>query len=225
MTSAGAAPRGQFITFEGGEGAGKSTQLLHLAERLKQHGVDAVATREPGGSPHAETLREVLLSGRAKPLGPLGEAVLFSAARIDHIDTLIAPALAHGSFVLCDRFADSTRAYQGALGHVDAQIIDVLEAIALRGLRPDLTLLLDLPPQEGLARAEKRRAAGAAPDRFEGEGAAFHEGLRKAFLDIAASEPNRYCVIDATLPESEVAAAIWELVEARFLSAPAKPHG
>ena len=218
-----AATRGRFVTFEGGEGVGKSTQLKRLAAKLGDRGLDVVTTREPGGSPLAETLRGALLSGRAAPLGPLGEATLFTAARIDHVDKVIAPALARGAFVLCDRFADSTRAYQGALGAVDARMIALLERVALGDLRPDLTLVLDLPAREAQARAAARRGAGAAPDRFEGEDDAFHAALRKAFLDIADEAPDRCRVVDAGLPVEDVAAAIWREVEARCLEpAPAK---
>jgi dTMP kinase len=207
---------GRFLTFEGGEGAGKSTQMRRLQERLAQRGIEAIATREPGGSPHAEELREALLGGKAARLGPLGEAILFSAARIDHLDRLIKPALARGAWVICDRFADSTRAYQGARGGVDPRLIALLERVALLGTRPDLTIILDIPPEIGLERAARRRRPDEAPDRFERENLAFHEGLRQAYLDIAASEPGRCCVVDALAPEDEVAQAIWHIVEARF---------
>lgn len=225
MNPGAGARRGRFITFEGGEGAGKTTQLARLAERLRAHGVETVTTREPGGSPTAEKLRAALLSGRAAPLGPLAEAVLFTAARIDHVDTLIEPALDRGAWVLCDRFADSTRAYQGALGQADPRAIALLEHVALGRTRPDLTIILDLPPQEGLARAALRREHGAGADRFESEGESFHEGLRRAFLDIAAAEPDRCCVVNANLPEEEVARAIWQLIEARFLRQDRRPGG
>lgn len=207
---------GRFITFEGGEGAGKSTQMRRLQQRLAEHGIEAIATREPGGSPHAETLREALLGGRAASLGPLGEAVLFSAARIDHLDRLIKPALTRGAWVICDRFADSTRAYQGARGGVEPRLIALLERVALLGTTPDLTIILDLPPRIGLERAERRRAPDENADRFEREDLAFHEGLRQAYLDIATGEPGRCCVVDALAPEEEVAQAIWHIVEARF---------
>jgi dTMP kinase len=208
---------GRFITFEGGEGAGKSTQMRRLQERLAKQGIEAIATREPGGSPHAETLREALLGGKAAPLGPLGEAILFSAARIDHLDRLIKPALARGAWVICDRFADSTRAYQGARGGVEPRLIALLERVSLLGTRPDLTIILDLPPEIGLERAKRRRSKDEIADRFEREDIAFHEGLRQAFLEIAASEPGRCCVVDALMPENEVTEAIWHIVEARFL--------
>ena len=212
------AHRGRFITFEGGEGVGKSTQLQLLAERLRQCGLEAVATREPGGSSRAERLRELLLSGRAARYGALGEAILFTAARIDHVDALIKPALARGAFVLCDRFIDSTMAYQGMLGKADKRMLALLERAALGPLRPDLTLVLDLPSTEGSARAAKRRGSQATPDRFEREGAGFHEELRRAFLNIAAREPERCRVIDAGKSSEEVAQAVWRLVEEQFLT-------
>jgi dTMP kinase len=208
--------RGRFITLEGGEGAGKSTQARLLAERLRMRGLECVTTREPGGSPGAERLREVLLSGAAAPLGATAEALLFSAARIDHVDQTIRPALERGAFVVSDRFADSTRAYQGALGNLDPQLISSLERIAVGAYRPDLTLVLDLPADVGMGRAAARRAE-ATPDRFEREGAAFHEGLRRAFLDIAKEEPERCVVIDATRSVSEISDAIWAAVEERLL--------
>ena len=216
------ARKGRLITFEGGEGAGKSTQIRLLAGRLAQAGVEIAATREPGGSPRAERLREFLLSGRAAPLGALGEAVVFAAARIDHVDSLIEPALERGAFVLCDRFMDSTRAYQGAMGKADARMIALLEKVALGDLTPDLTIVLDLPAREGLARAARRRGTTTQPDRFEREEASFHEGLRDAFLDIASSEADRCCVVDALAPKEEVSQAIWRLVEARFLAPAAR---
>jgi dTMP kinase len=210
--------RGHFITFEGGEGVGKSTQLSRLAEHLRSCGFDVVATREPGGTPKAETLRQILLSGRIAPLGSLAEAAVFAAARLDHVDKLIAPALARGAWVLCDRFVDSTRAYQGARGGVDPRSIALFEKAAVGGLKPDLTIILDLKPGEGLARAARRReAAGQGVDRFEAEDDRFHEDLRRAFLDIAESEPERCCVVNGALPAEEVARAIRQLVEARFL--------
>jgi dTMP kinase len=208
---AAASRRGRFITFEGGEGAGKSTQARRLAAHLEQAGVRAIVTREPGGSPQAEKIREVILSGRAAELGAAGEAILFGAARIDHIDRLIAPALASGSWVVCDRFADSTRAYQGAAGKAPAPLIAALERIVVGATRPDLTILMDLPPEAGLARA-RMRAGSAAGDRFENENIAFHEALRRAFLEIALREPSRVKIVDASASEDEIADDIWALV-------------
>jgi dTMP kinase len=208
--------RGTFITLEGGEGVGKSTQMRHLIARLQSRGVEAISTREPGGSPGAEILRDLLLSGMIKDLGPKAEAILFAAARIDHIDHTIAPALAANKWVVCDRFADSTRAYQGALGGLDPGFLRALERVTVGETRPDLTLILDLPPEIGLARAAARRGAGQASDRFEGEGLAFHEALRKAYLAIAAAEPERCVLVDADHSEEEVAQAIWDTVSYRL---------
>ncbi len=220
------APRGRFVTLEGGEGAGKSTQARLLAARIDQCGYGVLVTREPGGSPMAEAMRGFLLSGGAAQLGASAEAILFSAARIDHLDKKILPALQRGDWVICDRFMDSTRAYQGASGDLDRELIDALERIAVGDARPDLTLILDLPVDVGHARAAARRG-DAEPDRFEGESAAFHATLRQAFLDIAKSEPERCAVIDAEQEPEQVAAQIWAVVRQRFaaeLNAPAAPQ-
>lgn len=206
---------GRFITFEGGEGAGKSTQVRHLRAHLEQAGIRAIATREPGGSPRAEALRTALLSGKAAGLGAFGEAVLFGAARIDHIDTLIRPALAGGAWVICDRFADSTRAYQGAAGNVKPELIAALESVVVGPVKPDLTFLLDVEPALGLARA-RARAGDAAADRFESEDLSFHRALRRAFLDIATREPDRMKVVNAAWPEHEIADEIWALTRRAF---------
>jgi dTMP kinase len=214
--SGGTARRGRFITLEGGEGAGKSTQVRLLVSRLEQRGLQVVATREPGGSPQAEALRDVLLSGRAARFGPRGEAILFSAARIDHVDKIIEPALARGAWVVSDRFADSTRAYQGVLGNLEQHFILELERVAIANARPDLTIFLDIPPEAGLLRVSKRRN-GEPADRFEAEGIEFHTALRKAFRDIAKAEPERCVMIYALAPEDDVAAAIWREVETRLL--------
>jgi dTMP kinase len=207
--------RGRFLTLEGGEGAGKSAQARRLAFALRERGRRVTLTREPGGSPHAEALRQILLSGEAVRFGAGAEALLFSAARIDHIDTTIEPALARGEWVISDRFADSTRAYQGAAGRLDPSFIRRLEQVAVGDRRPDLTLILDLPPEQGLARANARRGAEAA-DRFEREGLSFHRALRDAFLQIAREEPARCVVVDAGRSEPEVAEAIWATVVERF---------
>lgn len=213
-TPGSSAGSGRFITFEGGEGAGKSTQVRRLAERLAERGLDVVTTREPGGSPGAEIIRHVLLAGAAKPLGPLTEATLFAAARADHLDVTIRPALARGAWVISDRFADSTRAYQGAQGQVAAGLLDALEAATVGPTRPDLTILLDIPAEEGLARAAARSGAGA--DRFESEDLTFHRNLRGAFLDIAMREPERCVVVDGEAPPDQVAEAVWKAVSARL---------
>ena len=204
---------GKLITFEGGEGAGKSTQVAILVERLRTAGRHAIATREPGGSPAAEEIRETLLSGKVKQFGPFAEALLFSIARQDHVDTLIGDALARGQWVVCDRFLDSTRAYQGVSGGVPAPIISALERLTLHGVMPNLTIVLDIPVEEGLARMSRRRGT---PDRFESEDIAQHERIRKAFIDIAEEEPNRCVIIDARKPEALVAEDVWEAVTERL---------
>ncbi len=206
---------GRFITIEGGEGAGKSVQARRLEARLKAIGLDVVRTREPGGSPHAESIRELILSGFARPFGPEGEALMFAAARIDHLDASILPALERGRWVVSDRFADSTRAYQGAAGDLPDGFIARLERVVVGDNRPDLTLMLDLPAETGLERAGFRRGEGGA-DRFEAEESDFHRILRRAFLGIAAAEPKRCAVIDALKSEDEVEADIWAVVEARL---------
>lgn len=210
--------RGVFITLEGGEGAGKSTQAGRLAAAIRARtNRPVVVTREPGGSPRAEEIRTAILSGVAKPYGPFAEALLFSAARLDHLDTLIRPALARGETVICDRFIDSTRAYQGAAGGLDPTVLSSLERVVVGTTRPDLTLILDLPPEAGLARASARgRAAGEWPDRFEAEALSFHTRLREAFLDIAAREPQRCAVIDASAAPDEVETAIATIVANRI---------
>jgi dTMP kinase len=206
---------GKLITLEGGEGAGKSTQVALLISRLLSAGRQAIATREPGGSPAAEEIRHALLSGKVRQFGPFAEALLFSVARQDHVDTLIADVLGKGKWVVCDRFLDSTRAYQGGAGGVPQPVIGALERLTLRGLAPHLTLMLDIPADEGLARVRQRQG-GATPDRFEGLAFAQHERVRKAFLDIAEEEPSRCVVIDARKPEALVAEDIWEAVAERL---------
>jgi dTMP kinase len=207
--------RGRFITLEGGEGTGKSTQAERLAARLRALGIGIVLTREPGGSAGADIMRHVLLSGAAKPLGPVAETLLFAAARADHVGATIAPALAEGKWVVCDRFIDSTRVYQGALGAVDPKLIRRLERVTVAETMPDLTFILDLPPETGLARAAQRR--GRAPaDRFETEGIEFHAQLRQAYRDIAAAEPQRCVLIDADRTVDQIADDIWSSVNTRL---------
>jgi dTMP kinase len=207
--------RGRFITFEGGEGTGKSTQAAQLAQRLRSMGIGAVLTREPGGSPGAEIIRHVLLSGAAKSLGPDAEAILFAAARHDHVCMTIEPALARGRWVISDRFADSTNVYQGALGHVDPRLLGGLHRVTVGKLKPDLTFILDVPAEVGLERATKRRGEAGA-DRFEAESLEFHEKLRDAYLHLAASEPDRCVLIDAREPQAAVATRIWDTVAKRL---------
>ncbi len=207
--------RGRFITLEGGDGVGKSVQAKRLEARLTALGIAVVRTREPGGSPGAEALREVILSGFGAEFSPAGQALLFAAARLDHLEKTILPALKNGAWVVSDRFADSTRAYQGAAGNLPLEFIASLERLTVGANRPDLTLILDLDPEVGLKRAAERRRTGPV-DRFESEGLLFHRTLRRAFLDIAAAEPDRCAIIDADRSEQEVAAAIWATVESRL---------
>ncbi len=207
--------RGRFITFEGGEGSGKSTHAATLAHRLRLHGLHVVLTREPGGSPGAEIIRHILLSGIAKPMGAETEAILFAAARDDHIRNTIRPALDEGKWVICDRFFDSTRVYQGAVGHVDAKLIRGLERVTVGDMVPDLTFILDVPASVGLQRAAKRRGAKQA-DRFEAETVEFHERLRQAFLVIAKHEPERCVVVDGERQKQDVATQIWNAVTTRL---------
>ena len=219
--------RGCFITFEGGEGAGKSTQIERLRRRVEDLGHAVVVTREPGGSPRAERIRDTILSGRTKALGPGAEAILFYAARADHIETVIRPALERGTHVLCDRFADSTRAYQGVVGQVPARILRSLERVIVGDMAPDLTLVLDVPPEVGLARASRRREEkGEGIDRFESERPSFHESLRQAFRDIAAAHPERCVLVDAGRDPDAVEESIWSALRERLpaLTMPARAN-
>lgn len=200
------AQRGVFITFEGGEGAGKSTQVRRLAEELTVAGHGVVITREPGGTPYAEAIRKVLLSPES-PGDALTEALLFAAARREHVRALIEPALAAGKVVLCDRFTDSTRAYQG--GRLPEATIAGIIALATAGLTPDLTLLLDISPEKGLARAKAR---SGATDAFEREGLKFHQDVRERFLELSEKDPLRIAVIDASAREDSVAQEIRDAV-------------
>src|SRR5215470_8656841 len=197
--------RGKFISFEGGEGSGKSTQIKLLADRLAAARLRAIVTREPGGSPGAEIMRHLVLSGMGKLLGPEAETLLFAAARDDHVRTVIQPALNHGAWVLCDRFADSTRAMQ---------------RVTIGDLKPDLTIILDLPVEIGLQRAAARRGSGT-PDRFESEQLSFHQGLREAYCKIATEEPARCALIDANSDPDTVAGRIWTELRRRLLPTPA----
>lgn len=210
------AARGRFITFEGGEGSGKSTQIKLLAERLALKNLRAIVTREPGGSPGAEIIRHLILSGMGKLLGAEAETMLFAAARDDHVQSVIVPALAQGVWVLCDRFADSTRAYQGKVGNVDVKLLDALERVTIGTLKPDLTVILDLPVEIGMKRAAVRRG-NEAPDRFEAEDIGFHQKLREAYRQIAADDPDRCELIDATGAPEQVAANVWNAVRNHLL--------
>ena len=202
----------RFITFEGGEGAGKTTQIALLAGRLRDAGQAVLVTREPGGTPEAEAIRDLLVEGEAGRWDPVAETLLHLAARRQHLVRKVRPALARGEWVLCDRFLDSTRAYQGAGQAVPPAIIESLAAPVMAGLEPGLTVVLDLDPQAGLARAQARSAAG----RYERWPLARHQAIRQAFLSIAEREPARCCVLDAMQPVDAVAAAVWQAVERRY---------
>jgi dTMP kinase len=209
--------RGPFITLEGGEGSGKSTQARALARRLEEVGLEVVLTQEPAGTPIGALVKGVFerrAAGEAPPVSGQTELLLFAAARADHVRTVIRPALEAGRTVVCDRFADSTVAYQGYGRGLPLEEIATLNRIATQGLTPDLTLLLDVPPEAGVARAEATHAAGdKARDALGEESLEFHKRVREGFLAIARAEPKRVVVIDATRSPEEVAAAVWEAVE------------
>jgi dTMP kinase len=206
-----ASGRGKFISFEGGEGSGKSTQIRTLSERLDATKLRAIVTREPGGSPGAEIIRHLVLSGMGKLLGPDAETLLFAAARDDHVRTVIEPALNQGIWVLCDRFFDSTRVYQGRLGQVPLGVLNAMQRVTIGDLKPDLTVILDIPVEIGLQRAAARRGSDA-PDRFEAEDIKFHQDLRDAYRQIAVEDPQRCVLIDANSDPDTVAARVWTAV-------------
>jgi len=210
-------PRGRFITLEGGEGAGKSTQIRRLADWLRSRGKGVVATREPGGAPGAEAIRTLLVTGATGRWQPVTEAMLHYAARHEHVATTILPALERGDWVLCDRFADSTVAYQGYGLGVDVAVLRDLHRLAVGPLTPDLTLVLDIPPAQGLGRTRLRPGD---EDRYERMDAGFHERLRLGFLDIAAAEPDRCAVIDATADADTVWRSIRSKVAERLGAGP-----
>lgn len=208
--------QGLFVTFEGGEGTGKSTQIRLLADRLRRRGVDVLVTREPGGSPGAEAVRHVILSGAAEEYGTRMEAILFAAARNDHVEEIIRPALGSGAVVLCDRFMDSSRVYQGITGNLEPGFVQNLERVAVNGVIPDCTIILDVPASEGLRRARLRSGEGdeaAEPDRFEKEELDTHEKRREAFLDIAEADPLRCRVVDATGAAEDIAEKVFMIIE------------
>jgi len=204
---------GHFISLEGGEGTGKSTQARRLGAHLRERGIDVVLTREPGGSPGAELIRKLVVEGEGGRWSPITETLLLYAARADHVARTIGPALARGQWVISDRFNDSTFAYQGGGRSVPRETIRRIDAAVLDDFKPDLTLILDLPVETGLARAASR---GGTETRFESLGRDFHERMREAFLDIARKQPGRCRLIDAGGSEETVAAAIWEAVQAHF---------
>jgi dTMP kinase len=213
---------GKFITFEGGEGSGKSTQAQLLADRLRARSSDVVLTREPGGSPFAEQVRGLILDPGTAPHSALCEALLFYAARSDHLDHTIRPALAAGRWVICDRFSDSTRVYQGVAGGLRPQVLDRLEGMIVAPTAPDLTFILDLAADVGLARAANRRlASGRAPmqpDAYEKRDLAYHERLRAGYVAIARAEPQRCVLVDGARTPDAIAAEFWAHVERRFLA-------
>jgi dTMP kinase len=204
--------RGRLITFEGGEGAGKSTQIERLAAALSAAGITVVVSREPGGTVGAEAIRSVLVNGPPDRWLPLSETLLLLAARLDHVERKIRPALAAGHWVLCDRFVDSTRVYQGMAGTVGVALVNRLQALTIGDLAPDLTLILDVPVEIGLA----RRGRSTPESRFEDKGIAFHRRVRDGFLQLAVEEPARCRVIDGTQSADAVAAALRKAVVARF---------
>lgn len=202
--------RGVFITFEGGEGAGKSTQVVRLAERLRARGLEVVQTREPGGSPGAEAIRDLVLNGEIERWSSRTETLLMYAARSDHLERTVMPALEAGRWVVCDRFADSSRAYQGAAGGAPSDLIEMLDAAIVGANQPELTLIFDLPVEVGLERAFGR---GPSETRFESKGPAFHQRLRDGFAGIAKAHPDRCRLIDATGTPDEVFDRVWSAVE------------
>ena len=204
--------RGKFITFEGGEGVGKSTQAKRLAERLARHDIPVVVTREPGGTPVGEDVRSLILKDR--PKDPVTELLLFGAARAEHMTSVIRPALDEGTWVISDRFIDSTRVYQGKLYGLEPEFISLLERYTVAPDFPDLTLILDLPTNAGVERAQNRGTLS----RYDAERIETHEILRKGFLEIATHEPRRCVLIDANLPVSSVETAVWQAVSAHLLA-------
>ena len=208
---------GKFITFEGGEGTGKSTHVALLAQRLRERGHDVVETREPGGTPQAEAIRSLLVSGDTEKWSAQAEALLNYAARDSHLNARIKPALASGDWVVCDRYLDSTRAYQGYAGGVDGSLLASLENAIVGDFLPDLTVVLDLDPTIGLTRAQIRASEGSTDEsRFEAKGLAFHTALRNAFLDIAEHEPERCIVLDASRSKEAIADDVWQTVASRL---------
>ena len=211
------APRGRFITLEGGEGAGKSTQIRLLADRLEQAGIAVRTTREPGGAPGSELIRDLIVKGAVDRWTPMTEALLITAARAEHVARLIRPALDQGQWVLCDRFFDSTVAYQGAARGLGMTEMTQLQQLALGSFAPDLTLILDLPVDVGLARAVRREAGRTdGEDRFERMGQDFHSRLRRAYLEIAGQETARCQVIDADRDIGAIHGDIWKSVANRM---------
>jgi dTMP kinase len=204
---------GRFITFEGGEGAGKSTQVKALAARLRAQGLTVVETREPGGVPSGELIRDLLVTGATDRWTPLSEALLNYAARQEHLEELIRPTLARAQWVISDRFADSTTAYQGSAEGVAPDVLKALYELVVGNTSPNLTFMLDIPANEGLKRAEARGTGGT---RYEQMGVAYHQRIREAFLLIARNEPQRCKVIDGTLSADDVGTQVWDAVKLKW---------
>ena len=205
--------QGRFITLEGGEGAGKTTLAKALSESLESQGVRTLITREPGGTPNAEALRNLLVEGDTERWSALSETLLLYAARVDHVERLIRPSLDQGIWVICDRFSDSTRAYQGAAGGMSTAQINEIDRACMHGFGPDLTFVVDLDPETGL---ERTRLRGEGATRFERKPAAFHHALRVAFLDIARAAPERCVGLDGAMPADQVATSAFEILTQRL---------
>ncbi len=222
MTDNFSAPKkldAKFITFEGGEGVGKSTQARYLLNNLSRLAIPVIRTREPGGTAKAEAIRSFILQGKSEDWGAKAEAILFASARLDHVNELIAPSLKRGTWVISDRFHDSTRAYQGLTDGVNSDFISELEVLALNGYEPDLTILLDMNPKIAFERVSKREAdvsLGGHDDRFEKEDLPWHKKLREGFLEIAKNNPERFVIINANTSEEKMAKAIWSAVCKKF---------
>jgi dTMP kinase len=209
--------RGKFLTFEGGEGAGKSTQVRLLAQALRGHGIKVITTREPGGSPEAENIRSLLVTGDPGRWDPISETLLLYAARRDHWVNLIEPALRDGKWVICDRFADSTRVYQGVGKGVDRDVLDTLHRLALGDVEPDLTIFLELPAETGLSRTRTRESISETQEtRFERMDLAFHQSLRDGFAALAEANPHRIVALDAADEVAVVANAVLDVVQERL---------
>lgn len=206
-------PRARLITLEGGEGAGKSTQVRALTVALKAHGVDTAATREPGGTPEGEAIRSLLLDGEPDRFDAVSQALLHFAARREHLRQAILPLLEDGTWVICDRFSDSTMAYQGYGAGLGRELIEAIHRISIGEFVPDLTIILDIGPDDGAERLARRNEDRNAYEQLD---QTFHERVRAGFLDIARREPQRCLVVDATMPEAAVTAAIFEAVENRL---------
>jgi len=207
--------KGIFITFEGIEGCGKTTQVKLLARRLRKHRLPVLATREPGGTPIGKTIRRILLDARNTAISPKMEWLLYAADRAQHVQEVISPGLRQGKWVLCDRFMDATEAYQGQARGQDTHLIRLINDLVVQGAKPDLTILMDLPVEVGLERALRRNRISNAgtQDRFEREHLSFHRKVRKAYLDLAKREKERFVIVDAGAGEKEVEEAVFRCIE------------